>query len=303
VSGAAFDDFYLPTVGPRDGATGDPNKYLGSSGPSLTRYDPAIASVMCVKFSKMIMGSGPSPWWAWEFATIRELVTVIIVHTSPSRPGGAGTKANAEDDTQAPRKLFDDRGNCMSPSFSSKNGVRYRFYVSTALRGRKHRAGSVARVSAPEIESIVESAVREQSPGHEMTRVEALHQVERVVVTDRTVRITVNAGQGHASIEAPWVGKPANGTSIPPTAGESETDPRLLQAMVRAHVWLSDLSDGRYASIEDLAASNKLHPKVVRHGLRLAFLSPATMSAILDGGHRLRLREMAKYLPLAWSSQ
>jgi hypothetical protein len=32
-------------------------------------------------------------------------------------------------------KLFDDKGNAMSPSFSSKNGVRYRFYVSTALRG------------------------------------------------------------------------------------------------------------------------------------------------------------------------
>lgn len=33
-----------------------------------------------------------------EFATIRELVTAIVVHASPSRPGGAGTKANAEDD-------------------------------------------------------------------------------------------------------------------------------------------------------------------------------------------------------------
>jgi cupin 2 domain-containing protein len=36
-------------------------------------------------------------------------------------------------------KLFDDKGNRMSPSFSSKNGARYRFYVSTALRGRKHK--------------------------------------------------------------------------------------------------------------------------------------------------------------------
>src|SRR5581483_10064080 len=53
-------------------------------------------------------------------------------------------------------KLFDDKGNRMTPSFSSKNGVRYRFYVSTALRGRKHRAGSVTRVSAPEIEGLVQ---------------------------------------------------------------------------------------------------------------------------------------------------
>src|SRR5215216_4484595 len=59
-------------------------------------------------------------------------------------------------------KLFDDKGNRMGPSFSSKNGVRYRFYVSTALRGRKQRAGSVTRVSAPEIEGIVEKALRVQ---------------------------------------------------------------------------------------------------------------------------------------------
>ena len=57
-------------------------------------------------------------------------------------------------------KLFDDKGNRMSPSFSSKNGVRYRFYVSTALRGRKHKAGSVTRISAPEIEGLVEAALR-----------------------------------------------------------------------------------------------------------------------------------------------
>src|SRR5262249_31346941 len=50
-------------------------------------------------------------------------------------------------------KLFDDRGNLMSPSFSSKKGVRYRFYISSALlRGRKLEAGSISRVSAIEIE-------------------------------------------------------------------------------------------------------------------------------------------------------
>src|SRR5262249_34154989 len=52
-------------------------------------------------------------------------------------------------------RLFDDKGNRMTPSFSSKNGVRYRFYVSTALRGRKQDVGTVTRISAPEIESLV----------------------------------------------------------------------------------------------------------------------------------------------------
>lgn len=32
-------------------------------------------------------------------------------------------------------KLFDDRGNAMSPSFTSKNGTRYRFAAETTADG------------------------------------------------------------------------------------------------------------------------------------------------------------------------
>jgi site-specific DNA recombinase len=53
-------------------------------------------------------------------------------------------------------RLFDDRGNRMSPTHSNKLGVRYRYYVSHAiLQNRKAEAGSIARVPAPEIESLV----------------------------------------------------------------------------------------------------------------------------------------------------
>ena len=51
-------------------------------------------------------------------------------------------------------KLYDDKGNRMSPSFSTKNGVRYRFYVSSALlRGRKAAAGSVGRIAAARLKT------------------------------------------------------------------------------------------------------------------------------------------------------
>src|SRR5271169_4450910 len=50
-------------------------------------------------------------------------------------------------------KLFDDRGNRMSPSHAAKGRRRWRYYVSQAvLQGRKHQAGTVARVPALEIE-------------------------------------------------------------------------------------------------------------------------------------------------------
>ena len=57
-------------------------------------------------------------------------------------------------------KLYDDRGNRMSPSHATKGGRRWRYYVSQAvLQGRKHDAGSVARVPAAEIEGKVAEAV------------------------------------------------------------------------------------------------------------------------------------------------
>ena len=56
-------------------------------------------------------------------------------------------------------RLFDDRGNRMSPTHSNKLGVRYRYYVSQAiLQNRKAEAGSVARVPAPEIETLYATA-------------------------------------------------------------------------------------------------------------------------------------------------
>ncbi len=57
-------------------------------------------------------------------------------------------------------KLFDDRGNLMTPSWSKRGSKRWSYYVSQAvLRGDKANAGSVARVSAPEIESRVIDAI------------------------------------------------------------------------------------------------------------------------------------------------
>ncbi len=58
--------------------------------------------------------------------------------------------------------IFDDRGNPMSPSHANKNGVRYRYYVSQALlQHRKAEAGSISRVSAPDIEALVCKAVKD----------------------------------------------------------------------------------------------------------------------------------------------
>ena len=82
-------------------------------------------------------------------------------------------------------RLFDDRGNAMSPSYAVKrNGKRYHYYVSQALlQNDKGRAGTVARVPAEEIERLVQEAARTSDNDGPGSATEVLRQrVERVVV-------------------------------------------------------------------------------------------------------------------------
>ena len=186
-------------------------------------------------------------------------------------------------------KLYDDKGNRMSPSFSSKNGVRYRFYVSSALlRGRKAAAGSVSRVAAAEIESAVLAALQPHQEGTD-PQLNPVEMLERVVVARDHLLITIAGtadGDGARqeikiawSIKAKDVATVVEGNDAP----ESAHNESLIQSIVRAHGWMRSLQDGAYESIEQLAEANSLHPKVVRQALRLAFLSPDVTSAILEG--------------------
>jgi hypothetical protein len=63
----------------------------------------------------------------------------------------------------------------------------------------------------------------------------------------------------------------------------NESDRTLVQAVVRAHAWVKLLTEGAHTSMESLAASIGMHPRVVRKSIRLAFLSPRIAEAILLG--------------------
>jgi hypothetical protein len=195
--------------------------------------------------------------------------------------------------------------------YSTKNGVRYRFYVSSALlRGRKTEAGSVGRVAAAEIENAVLAAL-EQHQGRSASTTEptSIATVERIVIAADQLRITVagttEADDIPAEIRLPWSIKTRD--SLPTIEGNATPvathNEALVQAIVRAHAWVQSLRNEVYPSIETLAEANNLHPKVVRQALRLAFLSPEMASAILEGPQpaALSLAQIPKLLPLPWA--
>ena len=81
----------------------------------------------------------------------------------------------------------------MSPSYTTKRGVRYPFYVSSALlRGRKLLAGSVPRLSAAEIEAAVMIAIRnhiQDDASEGLTPRELVERnIDRVVVRGEGLR-------------------------------------------------------------------------------------------------------------------
>ena len=86
-------------------------------------------------------------------------------------------------------RIFDDRGNRMSPSHARKRGIKYRYYLSPALtQGRAERAGSIRRVPAVEIEALVVKSVREH------LKLSASFD-DRSLVNTHVARVEVQAGQ------------------------------------------------------------------------------------------------------------
>jgi DNA invertase Pin-like site-specific DNA recombinase len=215
------------------------------------------------------------------------------------------SKSQSANDAPLTGKLFDDRGNRMGPSFSRKNGVRYRFYISTALRGRKHLAGSVKRVPATEVEQLIEQAIRERLNLAHAASSDIFDGIDRAVINAKHIRIMMKPAYTGRPIEIPWKIAKLNAATVIEPMGQSKSDPKLLQAIVRAHAWLNDLKSGRYDSIEALAKDVKLHPKIIRQQLRHAFLSPSITEAVIMGGagNTPTLGAIPKMLPLSWFKQ
>src|SRR5229473_4850633 len=90
--------------------------------------------------------------------------------------------------------LFDDRGNRMSPTYTTRKAGRYRYYVSQAvLQGRKKEAGSTARVGADGLEEMVLEALRRAFPDTDRCADGiAIPEARRDLVSRRVERIVVH---------------------------------------------------------------------------------------------------------------
>jgi site-specific DNA recombinase len=183
---------------------------------------------------------------------------------------------------------------------ASANDIVLTFSPSFTFTGRAASRLKISRISAPEIEARVESAVSERLKG---PREEMFGQIESVIVSKGGIRLALKQAKGKRGlIQIPWTPRP-KGTAQVIAASETKVDQKLVKSIIRAHAWLAEFSSGHYSSIEDLAAAAHIHPKVVRQGLRLAFLPPELTRAVLDAKTTIKLKQIPKLLPLSWREQ
>ncbi len=83
------------------------------------------------------------------------------------------------------------------------------------------------------------------------------------------------------------------------------TDNTLVKGLARAFRWKRMLEAGQFATIADLAGSEKIAPSYLTRVLRLTLLAPDIVEAILDGtqGAETTLAGLMEPSPLAWDKQ
>jgi site-specific DNA recombinase len=209
-------------------------------------------------------------------------------------------------------RLFDEQGRRMTPTHTNKKGVRYSYYVSQAVL-RKQPAGAFGRVAAPELEAVVVDAVRRHlqangtapNPILETDRelierhllratlgmkVITLHLRQEIADSDCGPQDVPAAGSPatvRTKVSIPWtvpaaapvkgiVHVPAHNTPMKP--GGRET---LLIAIAKARKWVKDVERGQ--TFADIAAREGKAERHIRSLVRLAFVSPRIITAIIDG--------------------
>jgi site-specific DNA recombinase len=236
-------------------------------------------------------------------------------------------------------RIFDDCGNRMSPTHCNKLGVRYRYYVSHAiLQQRKPEAGSITRVPAPQIETLVLDGVRNHlSSCREVDHPSAIadrdlieRHVDQVIVKPQALEVhLVLTSEGLAQTTEPSNDRPSSAS--PPTttimlpwvapsfaavkgvihapsakpAMKAENRDALLVAIGKASGWIDDIRYGRIASFIEIAQREGQGERYIRQLATLAFISPRIVAAIADGSAPadLTVTDLAKALPYSWAEQ
>ena len=222
-------------------------------------------------------------------------------------------------------RIFDDRGHRMTPSHARRRGIKYRYYISSALlQGQPKQAGTVSRIPAHAIETLVIKAIRNHLNEsteiadalviqNHVTRVEV--QSEQLVI-ELTDAIGVGSKRKRKSrnvIEVPWRKTPPTRRReilVPESAPQnirplrSENRALLVASIARGRRWLSELMTDPTANTESIADREGCSVRRVNMTISLAFLAPDLVKAAIHGRlpHGMGVVRLSD-MPAEWSRQ
>jgi site-specific DNA recombinase len=222
-------------------------------------------------------------------------------------------------------RIFDDRGNRMTPSHARKRGIKYRYYLSsTLLQGQAERSGSVRRIPATEIDALVIRSVldhlKPSAPIDDRSLVDThvarveVQPEQLVIQLAQPERTNRKGARAVKTLRVPWHKTPSKRRreillpdALDPQHARpirSETRATLVASIARGRRWLNELVDDAKASVESIAKRERCSVRQVNMTISLAFVAPDLVKAAIEG--RLprgigvtRLRDA----PVEWSRQ
>ena len=238
-------------------------------------------------------------------------------------------------------KVFDETGDRLTPSKTRKNGCSIRYYYSNRLI-TKGADPTGWRLRADMMEEALQDMVK-QRLGRRLHRMQiaplmkphdvnrAIQALERLSI-DQVLRLiarvnlsnsvlaikidhealvnhlginTDDLDHDYLSFEQPVTfQRRSNGTKMVWASYKSEPNHALIRAIVQSRSWVEKLKAGK--SVSDITASEGISEGRLWKRIRLAFLSPKLVTAILDGttNQELTINKLsAKDIPLNWEEQ
>jgi len=239
-------------------------------------------------------------------------------------------------------KVYDETGDRLTPSKSKKSSGRViRYYYSNRLisggadpTGWRLRADMLEQLLSEIVEARLTETLNQfrlapQIKPH--TLVEAkkrleqldvkgtLDLIKRVDLCETTARIELDIDKVSSLIqternqldleflrieEPVTLRKRTNGTKLTWVGYKGEPNHALIRAIVTAQAWVEEIKAGR--SVSDIMQAHNIPEGMIWKRIRLAFLSPKILQAIVDGtsDRDLTIKMLTQHdLSLDWSEQ
>jgi DNA invertase Pin-like site-specific DNA recombinase len=221
-------------------------------------------------------------------------------------------------------RLFDDRGQRMTPTHTRKEATKYQYYISSALvQGQSEEAGTISRISAPEIEALVTKSVRDRlgltADLHDkdlvqnhVTRVDL--RPDRLVIELAKMKTKRRQRRSPQRLEVPWRKIPATrrreillpktSSSHPARPIRSENRALLIASISKGRRWLNELMTESAITVEAIAQREDCSVRKVHMTISLAFLAPDLVRAAIEGRlpYGMGVTRLCE-LPAEWSRQ